>query len=74
MGQRQRARNSRHGVLVLGMHNGENRHWRAPDGRQVDFHDLLAALRAKARELEAAHPEAKRLEVVGIDFRNLAPS
>jgi hypothetical protein len=71
LGDYLRAHNSRHGVLVLGMHDGGNRHWRAPEGTMVDFSSMVAVLRAKARELEATHPEAKRLDVIGIDFRNL---
>lgn len=71
LGDYLRAHNSRHGVLVLGMNEGGNLHWRAPDGTMVDFPGMVAALKAKARELEASHPEAKRLEVIGMDFRNL---
>lgn len=72
LGQYLRAHSSRHGVLVLGMHQGGNRHWLPGDGRRLDFPALIVALKTKAVDLESRHPEAKRLEVVGIDFREVS--
>lgn len=72
LGQYLRAHSSRHGLLVLGMHQRGNRHWLPGDGRRLDFPALIKALKAKAIELESRHPEAKRLEVVGIDFREVS--
>ncbi|MBI4624370.1 MAG: hypothetical protein HY736_14285 [Verrucomicrobia bacterium] len=55
LGQYLRAHNSRHGVLVLGMHQGGNRHWLPGDGRHLDFPALVAALKAKAGDVDGNH-------------------
>lgn len=73
LGQYLRAHNSRHGVLVLGMHDGGRQGWDPPAGGRLRFHELLVSLQAKALELERMHSEVKRLSVVGIDFRNPVP-
>jgi len=70
LGQYLRAHNSRHGILLLGLIERDRKNWQRPDGCLVDFPELIKLLQARAVQLEEQHPEVKRLEVVGIDFRN----
>jgi hypothetical protein len=69
LGQYLRAHNSRHGALVIGMIGNSQRSWRSPDGTNLNFSEVLSVLNEKAAELMRAHPEVKKLSVIGIDFR-----
>ncbi len=61
-----RARNSRHGVLVL--FRLDNRKWEIPGGpNEGNFGDLLTYLQEQARQIKAENEKVERLEVIGIN-------
>lgn len=70
LGQYLRAHNSRHGVLILGLIDPARDHWRSEDGSHLGFPQLVDVLKTQAIELEKRHNGEKRMEVIGIDFRN----
>jgi hypothetical protein len=70
LGQYLRAHNSRHGVLIIGMHDGGRQGWNPSSGNRLNFNEVIAFLQEKAIELERNHPEVKRLTVMELDFRD----
>lgn len=69
LGQYMRDRTSNFGIFALGLGRGRDT-WKDPDsGRDLSFPDLIELLSRRAAELEHALGHAKRIVVIGIDFR-----
>ena len=68
VGKYMRDRNSRHGVLLVG-HLGGRQHWKAPDGNDLPFNDLIEALQKEADRIANSDSHVSSLAVAGIDFR-----
>ena len=68
VGKYMRDRNSRHGVLLVG-HLGGREHWKAPDGKDLPFNDLIEALQKEADRIASSDSHVSSLAVAGIDFR-----
>jgi hypothetical protein len=66
-----KAHNSNHGILILGRHEqreNANKSWDSPDGL-VNLGGLVQWLERRAKEIEAANMQVKRVSVISIDFR-----
>jgi hypothetical protein len=68
IGKYMRDQNSHHGVLLLG-HLGGKERWKAPDGEDLPFNDLIGALQKEADRIASRNSQVSSLALVGIDFR-----
>ena len=68
IGQYLRAHNSRYGIYVLGM-DGRKNHWKDPNGRRIEFDEVIQIIDRRAHELADTCGTVAGLCVVGIDFR-----
>lgn len=74
VGQYLRDANCKAGCLLLTYH-GEEKHWEQPDTKErLDFSEMVAFLKDKARTLEEEHPHDIRLAVFGLDLTAPSPA
>jgi hypothetical protein len=63
-----RARNARHGILLLVHQKARSRGWTRPqDGGHMTFGEIVEHLRAMAREIAGTHPDGPQPEIAVID-------
>lgn len=63
-----RARGGRHGILLLVHQKSRPRGWTVPgESRHMDFDEVLGHLRAKAKQIAGANPDAPQPEIAVID-------
>lgn len=73
VGQYLRDANCKAGCLLLTYH-GEEKHWEHPDTEErLDFSEMVAFLKDRARTLEEEHPHDIRLAVFGLDLTAPSP-
>jgi hypothetical protein len=67
VGKYMRDNSSQRGVLLLG-HSGGKECWRPPDGEELNFNDIVEALRKEAARIANSQAHVSALSVLGIEF------
>jgi hypothetical protein len=62
-----RARDGRHGILLLVHQTARTRGWKDPHGKMLNFDEVVKHLQAKAIAIAASSPDAPQPEIAVLD-------